>query len=61
MDLKNGIFHGKPVYILAIFLLIAALILKYIPLAPVPLWLGTIARCGGLYLLLEKQFAIKQA
>ena len=28
MDLKNGIFHGKPVYILAIFLLIAALILS---------------------------------
>ena len=28
MDLKNGFFHGKPVYILAIFLLIAALILS---------------------------------
>lgn len=48
-------------YVYILHPLIAALILKYIPLAPVPLWLGTIALCGGIYLLLEKQFAIKQA
>ena len=28
MDLKNGIFHGKPLYILAIILLIAVLFLS---------------------------------
>lgn len=28
MDLKNGIFHGKPVYILAILLLLAALLIS---------------------------------
>ena len=28
MDLKNGIFHGKPLYILAIILLIALLFLS---------------------------------
>ena len=48
-------------YVYILHPLIAALITKYLPLAPVPLWLGTIALCGGIYLLLEKQFVIKQA
>lgn len=38
-----------------------ALIIKYLPLAPVPLWLRTVALCGAIYLLLEKQFALKRA
>ena len=48
-------------YVYILHPLIAALILKYIPLTPVPLWLSTVALCGAIYLLLERQFALKQA
>lgn len=41
-------------YVYVLHPLIAALISKYIPLAPIPLWLATIAMCAGIYVLLEK-------
>lgn len=48
-------------YVYILHPLIAALITKYLSLAPVPLWLGTVALCGAVYLLLEKQFALKRS
>lgn len=48
-------------YVYILHPLMAALISKYLPLDPVPLWLGTVAMCGAVYLLLEKQFALKRA
>jgi len=47
-------------YIYVLHPLIAALISKYIPLAPTPLWLSTIALCSLIYILLEKQFVLKK-
>lgn len=48
-------------YVYILHPLMAALITKYLHLYPIPLWLSTVAMCGGVYLLLEKQFALKRS
>lgn len=47
-------------YVYILHPLIAALITKYIPLAPIPLWIATMVLCSVIYILLEKQFVLKK-
>lgn len=47
-------------YVYVLHPLIGALISRYIPMAPIPLWMFTIVLCCLLYILLEKQFVLKK-
>lgn len=47
-------------YVYVLHPLVAALIMRYLTLEPIPLWIATMALCCAIYLLLEKQFAIKK-
>lgn len=48
-------------YVYILHPIIAMLITRYLDLAPLPLWLATLAMCFALYFLLEKQFSLKKA
>lgn len=47
-------------YVYVLHPLVAALIMRYLTLEPIPLWLATMAMCCVIYLLLEKQFVVKK-
>ena len=47
-------------YVYVLHPLVAALIMRYLTLEPIPLWLATMAMCCAIYLLLEKQFVVKK-
>lgn len=47
-------------YVYILHPMIAMLISKYITMEPLWLWIATILMCSALYILLEKQFAIKK-
>ena len=47
-------------YVYVLHPLIAMLLMRYTPMAPIPLWLTTIVLCSGIYVLLEKQFVVKR-
>lgn len=47
-------------YVYVLHPLIAMLLMRYTPMAPIPLWLTTIVLCSLIYVLLEKQFVIKK-
>lgn len=46
-------------YVYVLHPLVAALLMRYLTLEPIPLWLATMAMCCAIYLLLEKQFVVK--